>query len=178
MPVSPSSNGRDLEMSSPKGHHNQQQQHQQNQQNQQHQQQTQQQQHSSDHHHPSSNSDNLNGNSSTPHHPAISVSQSLMGSAAVAAAAAIRSLTPRISVSNSLTAENGASSVVASCNAGNGPTPVAPPPPPPPPASHTPSSNNGGLADRVPQSPVAAVTAVAAAMQDRKDFDFSKVNGK
>ncbi|XP_038117876.1 uncharacterized protein LOC6037143 isoform X3 [Culex quinquefasciatus] len=174
VPVSPSSNGRDLEMSSPKGHHNQQQQ-QQHQQNQPNQPQTQQQQHSSDHHHPSSNSDNLNGNSSTPHHPAISVSQSLMGSAAVAAAAAIRSLTPRISVSNSLTAENGANS--ASCNAGNGPTPVAPPPPPPPPP-HTPSSNNGGLADRVPQSPVAAVTAVAAAMQDRKDFDFSKVNAK
>uniref|UniRef100_A0A182NI67 Uncharacterized protein n=1 Tax=Anopheles dirus TaxID=7168 RepID=A0A182NI67_9DIPT len=91
-------------------------------------------------------------------HPAISVSQSLL--AAAAATSANRSGTPRISVSSSLTAppaeNNGPPSGRDSGNPANGP--------------HV---------DRtILQSPVAAVAAAAAAMQDRKqDFDFSKVNG-
>ncbi|XP_019562173.3 dual specificity protein kinase splA [Aedes albopictus] len=112
------------------------------------------------------------------HHPAISVSQSLMG------ANATRSLTPRISVSTSL-AENGSgvtsnsnSNIPISSGGGgvaNSSSSIsggiqAPPNP----------SNGSVVGDRgiVPQSPVAAVAAAAAAMQDRKDFDFSKVNAK
>ncbi|KFB51387.1 AGAP006641-PA-like protein [Anopheles sinensis] len=98
-------------------------------------------------------------------HPAISVSQSLLAAAATVS----RSVTPRISVSTSLTApENGPS-------AGNGPSGH--------PGSagtlQTNPSNGPGVDRAILQSPVAAVAAAAAAMQDRKqDFDFSKVNGR
>uniref|UniRef100_A0A182U711 Uncharacterized protein n=1 Tax=Anopheles melas TaxID=34690 RepID=A0A182U711_9DIPT len=92
-------------------------------------------------------------------HPAISVSQSLLA----AAATVNRSGTPRISVSSSLTAPEN-----------NGPGQTGPSgrdshPPNGPPPTHV---------DRtILQSPVAAVAAAAAAMQDRKqEFDFSKVN--
>uniref|UniRef100_A0A182WBM7 Uncharacterized protein n=1 Tax=Anopheles minimus TaxID=112268 RepID=A0A182WBM7_9DIPT len=93
-------------------------------------------------------------------HPAISVSQSLLA----AAATVNRSVTPRISVSSSLTAPEN-----------NGPGPNGPG------GLSGRDSNpvNGPHIDRtILQSPVAAVAAAAAAMQDRKqDFDFSKVNG-
>uniref|UniRef100_A0A4Y0BME1 Homeobox domain-containing protein n=1 Tax=Anopheles funestus TaxID=62324 RepID=A0A4Y0BME1_ANOFN len=94
-------------------------------------------------------------------HPAISVSQSLLA----AAATVNRSVTPRISVSSSLTAPEN-----------NGPGPNGPG------GLSGRDSNpvNGPHIDRtILQSPVAAVAAAAAAMQDRKqDFDFSKVNAK
>uniref|UniRef100_A0A182T566 Uncharacterized protein n=1 Tax=Anopheles maculatus TaxID=74869 RepID=A0A182T566_9DIPT len=121
---------------------------------------------SANHHHlpapsngPAGSSSNANPTQSrselaTSLHPAISVSQSLLA----AAATVNRSVTPRITVSNSLTAPEN-----------NGPGPNGP------------GSNpvNGPHIDRtILQSPVAAVAAAAAAMQDRKqDFDFSKVNG-
>ncbi|XP_050093262.1 uncharacterized protein LOC126576152 [Anopheles aquasalis] len=127
-------------------------------------------------------------------HPAISVSQSLLAAAA-AAAASNRSGTPRITVSTSLGAstvdrENGplgnggARDSLSGRDSGLGLAPT----------SNTNSSavvnqnsnnpSNGpsvsSVAERtILQSPVAAVAAAAAAMQDRKqDFDFSKVNAK
>uniref|UniRef100_A0A182Y2G7 Uncharacterized protein n=1 Tax=Anopheles stephensi TaxID=30069 RepID=A0A182Y2G7_ANOST len=124
---------------------------------------------SANHHHlpapsngPSGSSSTVNpgaGQSARPElganlHPAISVSQSLLA----AAATVNRSVTPRISVSNSLTAPEN-----------NGPGPNGP---------GTNPANGPHIDRTILQSPVAAVAAAAAAMQDRKqDFDFSKVNG-
>uniref|UniRef100_A0A182M8E4 Uncharacterized protein n=1 Tax=Anopheles culicifacies TaxID=139723 RepID=A0A182M8E4_9DIPT len=90
-------------------------------------------------------------------HPAITVSQSLLA----AAATVNRSITPRISVSSSLTAPEN-----------NGPGPNGP-------GGRDSNPVNGPphIDRTILQSPVAAVAAAAAAMQDRKqDFDFSKVN--
>uniref|UniRef100_A0A182Q7P2 Uncharacterized protein n=1 Tax=Anopheles farauti TaxID=69004 RepID=A0A182Q7P2_9DIPT len=112
------------------------------------------------HHLPTTTNGGGSSSSSSTTLPAISVSQSLL--AAAAATSANRSGTPRISVSSSLTAppaeNNGPASGRESCNPSNGP--------------HV---------DRpvILQSPVAAVAAAAAAMQDRKqEFDFSKVNAR
>uniref|UniRef100_A0A182PDK5 Uncharacterized protein n=1 Tax=Anopheles epiroticus TaxID=199890 RepID=A0A182PDK5_9DIPT len=96
-------------------------------------------------------------------HPAISVSQTLLA----AAATVNRSLTPRISVSSSLTAAGSESGTAGGPNAGST-------------GRDSGSAANGPHIDRtILQSPVAAVAAAAAAMQDRKqEFDFSKVNGR
>ncbi|XP_053672506.1 uncharacterized protein LOC128722848 [Anopheles nili] len=95
-------------------------------------------------------------------HPAISVSQSLLA----AAATVNRSVTPRISVSTALTGpeNNGPGPNMAGGHSGR----------------DSGNPTNGPHVDRtILQSPVAAVAAAAAAMQDRKqDFDFSKVNAK
>ncbi|XP_058067097.1 uncharacterized protein LOC131216583 [Anopheles bellator] len=107
---------------------------------------------------------------STPQHAAaISVSQSLLA----AAASANRSVTPRISVATSLTAgpgENGASNGARDSVSGR--DSVVPP-------VSNPTNGPASVDRTILQSPVAAVAAAAAAMQDRKqDFDFSKVNAK
>ncbi|XP_058835671.1 dual specificity protein kinase splA [Topomyia yanbarensis] len=173
VPVSPS-NGREVELSSPKVHH-----------------QSSASSIVSDH--PSATGDNLTGSSvsnsiananggaslGTPHsHPTISVSQSLMGTAIN------RSLTPRINVSASSMTENGsgANASININNANNSNTnnnsnnnmssssiPVG---------CHPPQTPSNGADRGIPPSPVAVVAAAAAAMQDRKDFDFSKVNAK